>query len=93
MTTLWPGSTAWALIRTCPSRFPYPRSQSPNTERIETEIQLADSGYGQGQVLMNPIHLAALYTMSPEPGRCHKAIHYVQEGAGIGSMAEGRLYS
>ncbi len=36
------------------------QSQYSNTERIETEIQLADSGYGQGQVLMNPIHLAAL---------------------------------
>ena len=30
------------------------QSQYSNTERIETEIQLADSGYGQGQVLVNP---------------------------------------
>ena len=44
------------------------QSQYSNTERIETEIQLADSGYGQGQVLMNPIHLAALYTMFPNGG-------------------------
>ena len=44
------------------------QSQYSNTERIETEIQLADSGYGQGQVLMNPIHLAALYTMFPNRG-------------------------
>lgn len=32
-------------------------SQYSNTERIETEIQLADSGYGQGQVLVNPLHM------------------------------------
>lgn len=37
-------------------------SQYSNTEHIETEIQLADSGYGQGQILMNPLHLACLYT-------------------------------
>lgn len=29
---------------------------------IDSEIQLADSGYGQGQILINPLHLAALYT-------------------------------
>ncbi len=38
------------------------RSQYSNTEAIETEIQLADSGYGQGQILINPLHLACLYT-------------------------------
>lgn len=37
-------------------------SQYSNTEHIETEIQLADSGYGQGQVLVNPLHLACLYS-------------------------------
>lgn len=37
-------------------------SQYSNTDRIETEIQLADSGYGQGQVLVNPVHLASIYT-------------------------------
>lgn len=37
-------------------------SQYSNTEKIETEIQLADSGYGQGQVLVNPLHLAGIYT-------------------------------
>lgn len=38
------------------------QSQYSNQGGIDTEIQLADSGYGQGQVLVNPIHLAALYT-------------------------------
>ena len=27
-----------------------------------TQIQLADSGYGQGQMLVNPVHLTALYS-------------------------------
>lgn len=37
-------------------------SQYTNSERIETEIQLADTGYGQGQVLVNPIHMASIYS-------------------------------
>lgn len=38
------------------------KSQYDNDGSIESEIQLADSGYGQGQILINPIHLASLYT-------------------------------
>ena len=38
------------------------KSQYSNTENIETEIQLADSGYGQGQVLINPLHMACIYS-------------------------------
>lgn len=38
------------------------KSRYSNTEGIETEIQLADSGYGQGQILMNPLHMACIYS-------------------------------
>ena len=38
------------------------KSQFSNTNNIETEIQLADTGYGQGQVLINPLHLACIYS-------------------------------
>ena len=37
-------------------------SSYSNTGKIESEVQLADSGYGQGELLMNPLHLASLYT-------------------------------
>lgn len=37
-------------------------SRYSNGEGIGTEIQLADSGYGQGQILINPLHLACLYS-------------------------------
>lgn len=37
-------------------------SQYSNTEKIETEVQLADSGYGQGEILVNPVYLASVYT-------------------------------
>ncbi len=32
-----------------------------STETFTSEIQLADSGFGQGQILTNPIHLATIY--------------------------------
>ncbi len=37
-------------------------SQYANQGAIASEIQLADSGYGQGEVLVNPLHLAAIYS-------------------------------
>lgn len=37
-------------------------SQYSNEETISTEVQLADSGYGQGQILVNPLHLACIYS-------------------------------
>lgn len=38
------------------------KSQFSNTEKIEKEVQLADSGYGQGQILVNPLHMACMYS-------------------------------
>ncbi len=48
------------------------QSQYSNTEHIETEIQLADSGYGQGQILVNPLHLACLYSVFCNEGNVVK---------------------
>ena len=44
------------------------KSQFSNKEKIETEIQLADSGYGQGQILVNPLHMASIYTAFANDG-------------------------
>lgn len=38
------------------------KSQVSNNGKIETEISLADSGYGQGEILVNPIHMACIYS-------------------------------
>ena len=37
-------------------------SQYSNGETFATEVQLADSGYGQGQMLVNPLHLSCIYS-------------------------------
>ncbi|WP_026892524.1 penicillin-binding transpeptidase domain-containing protein [Lacrimispora aerotolerans] len=48
------------------------KSQYSNGDTIDSEVQLADSGYGQGQILMNPVHLASLYTMFTNKGNVIK---------------------
>lgn len=58
------------------------RSQYSNTDAIETEIQLADSGYGQGQILVNPLHLASLYTSFVNGGNAIKPYLQYQESPG-----------
>ena len=56
------------------------KSQYSNTENIETEIQLADSGYGQGQILINPLHMACIYTAFCNDGNVIKPhLLYSQE--------------
>lgn len=55
------------------------QSQYSNTEKIETEIQLADSGYGQGQVLINPLHMACIYSAFCNEGNVIKPYLVYQE--------------
>lgn len=43
-----------------------------NSERIEREATLADSGYGQGQLLVNPIHMASIYSAFVNEGNMVK---------------------
>ena len=37
-----------------------------------SEIQLADSGYGQGKMMVNPVHMAAIYTAFSNKGNMIK---------------------
>lgn len=56
-------------------------SKYSNTEKIENEIQLADSGYGQGQILVNPLHLASMYTVFSNDGSMIKPYLEYKENA------------
>lgn len=57
------------------------KSQYSNTENIETEIQLADSGYGQGQILVNPLHMACIYSAFCNEGNIIKPYLLYQKEA------------
>ena len=56
-------------------------SQYSNSEGIETETQLADSGYGQGQVLVNPLHMACIYSAFCNEGNVIKPYLVYQKDA------------
>ena len=45
-----------------------------NGTTIEGEIKLADSGYGQGSILANPIHMASIYSAFANSGNMIKPI-------------------
>ena len=56
--------------------FPLTLSKSQyandNGTKIEGETKLADSGYGQGSILVNPIHMASIYSAFAKDGNMIK---------------------
>ena len=49
--------------------------------KIDSEIQLADTGYGQGQVLGNPLHLLSMYSMFVNDGNMIQPVLKYEENA------------
>lgn len=49
-----------------------PSQYTNDGKPISSEIQLADSGYGQGQILVNPLHLASMYSAFRNQGNMVK---------------------
>lgn len=45
---------------------------SQNGDKIEGETKLADTGYGQGSLLVNPIHMASIYSAFANNGNMIK---------------------
>src|SRR5699024_8094770 len=41
--------------------YPIYTSQVANEETIESDIQLADTAYGQGQLMISPIQITSIY--------------------------------
>ncbi len=60
--------TSFGISEKVPFEYPLYNSQFSTDKTFKTEVQLADSGYGQGEVLLNPVHLATLYTMFENEG-------------------------
>lgn len=64
-------------------------SQYSNSEAIDSEVQLADSGYGQGQMLVNPLHLACMYSAFFNEGNMIIPYLEYEEGKAASYWAEG----
>lgn len=60
--------------------FPFPTSTSSiSNENLSNEQLLADSGYGQGEILMSPFHLTAAYTTYVNNGNMVKPYLVVKD--------------
>lgn len=49
-------------------------SQYSNSETFTSEAMLANSGYGQGQILVNPLHMATIYSAFVNEGSMIKPV-------------------
>lgn len=53
-------------------KMPFELSLSMSTydddDKIDSDIQLADTGYGQGKLLVNPVHLLSMYSLFVNDG-------------------------
>lgn len=56
------------------------KSQYSNSDDISTEIKLADTGYGQGDLLVNPIHMASIYSAFANEGKMVKPYIIYEQG-------------
>lgn len=55
-------------------------SQISNSGEIKKEVSLADSGYGQGEILVNPVHMASIYSAFVNDGNMVKPyLEYKEE--------------
>ena len=56
------------------------KSQFGQNNEFSSEVDLADSGYGQGKVLVNPLHVASIYSAFVNGGNMIKPhIEYSEE--------------
>lgn len=65
------------------------KSQYANSGEISNEKLLADSGYGQGEVLVNPIHMASIYSAFANEGNMVKPYLEVTENSKTEYWVEG----
>jgi len=64
------------------------KSQYANNGEISNEKLLADSGYGQGEILVNPIHMASIYSAFANEGNMIKPYLEVKENEDVEYLVE-----
>ena len=64
------------------------KSQYSNGDKIKTDKQLADTGYGQGEVLVNPIHMASIYSAFCNEGNMIKPYLEYKENKEVEYLVE-----
>ena len=84
-TTLVENLTKIGFGSNIPCEIDTTKSQYANAEGITSEAQLANTGYGQGEVLVNPIHMAAVYSAFVNDGNMIKPYLEYKENASSSS--------
>lgn len=56
------GTMSFGIGEEFPFDYPMENTQVANGNKISKDVLLADSGYGQGEVLVTPLHLALAYS-------------------------------
>ncbi len=64
-------------------------SQVSNSGEIKKEVALADSGYGQGEILVNPVHMASIYSAFVNDGNMIKPYLEYKEEKNVEYLKEG----
>lgn len=57
-----------------PIEMNFTPSQYSNSDTFSSEAMLANSGYGQGQILVNPLHMASIYSSFVNEGSMIKPV-------------------
>ena len=65
------------------------KSKYSNSETISSEGQLANSGYGQGEILVNPVHIASVYSAFANEGNMLKPYLEYKEDKNPEYLVEG----
>lgn len=65
------------------------KSKYSNSGKITKETLLADSGYGQGEILVNPVHMASIYSAFVNNGNMVKPYIEYKEQIDVEYLVEG----
>ncbi|RQW21390.1 penicillin-binding transpeptidase domain-containing protein [Bacillus sp. C1-1] len=78
------GAEAFGFNETFAFTYSLQQSLLTGEEGFKSEIQLADTGYGQGEILTNPVHLAAMFTTFIHEGQLIQPI--LEQGEETGQV-------
>lgn len=66
------GAKAFGFGESLPIPYPMQKSTLSNDGKLDSEMLLANTGYGQGQVSVNPLHLSYMYSALVNDGNIVK---------------------
>jgi penicillin-binding protein 3 len=87
------GCNDFGVGEALPLEYPIEKSQVANSNNINSTILLADSGYGQGQVLMSPLQIAMTYSSLVNKGNIMVPILSNASGQTVPKVWKGKLIS